>query len=128
MTVSRSALPSRHCARSRPIRQGASSVRRVVGSVHRDDAAVEASTVATQSSSIPTSAAVSSGLHDDEAMAACGCLGGTSRFTCRNTLPAVVQHKIAGTRFRAMKRDCSHSVSAGGGATPPTINRHFASA
>ena len=50
------------------------------------------------------------------------CFGGTSRLTWRKTPPrGSLSTKLRKAPSLAMKRDCSHKVPPGGGATPPTI-------
>jgi hypothetical protein len=73
------------------------------------------STVATQIEFEPDMLRVV-GLHDDETHLR------ASRFTWRKTPPrGSSRTKLHNAPSLAMKRDCSHKVSPGAGATPPTI-------
>src|SRR6201996_6301567 len=79
-------------------------------------------TVATQIEFEPDMGGVSSGSMMMKPICALGSLAGTSRLTCRKTPPrGSLRTKLRKEPSLAMKRDCSHRVSAGGGATPPTI-------
>ena len=79
-------------------------------------------TVATQMQLEPDMGGVSSGSMMMKPIWARGFLGGTSKFTWRKTPPrGSLSTKFLSVPSLAMKRDCSHSVSPGGGATPPTI-------
>ena len=80
------------------------------------------STVATQMQLEPDMGGVSSGSMMMKPIWAAGFFGGTSRFTCRKTPPrGSFSTKARSLPSLAMKRDCSHTVAPGGGATPPTI-------
>ncbi len=83
---------------------------------------VSSSTVATQIALEPDIGGVSSGSMMMKPICALGSFAGTMRLTWRNTPPrGSLSTKSRKAPSRAMKRDCSHSVSPGGGATPPTI-------
>ena len=80
------------------------------------------STVATQIALEPDIGGVSSGSMMMKPICARGSFGGTSRLTWRKTPPrGSLSTKLRNAPSLAMKRDCSHKVSPGGGATPPTI-------
>ena len=100
---------------------GASSESRVSGScIGRTP--VSSSTVATHRLFEPDIGGVSSGSMMMNPICASGCFGGTRRFTWRNTPPrGSFSTKRRSRPSPAMNRDCSHSVSPGGGATPPTM-------
>ena len=100
---------------------GASSIRWVSGSCIGSMPA-SSSTVATQIEFEPDMGGVSSGSMMMKPICALGSLAGTSRFTWRKTPPrGSLRTKLRKAPPLAMKRDCSHKVSPGGGATPPTI-------
>ena len=100
---------------------GASRTSRVSGSCI-GTMPVSSSTVATQMALEPDMGGVSAGSMMIQPMAAPGRFGGTRRLTWRNTPPrGSFSTKRRSASSRAMKRDCSHSVAPGGGATPPTI-------
>jgi hypothetical protein len=100
---------------------GASSIRWVSGSCIGSMQA-SSNTVATQIELEPDMGGVSSGSMMMKPICALGSLAGTSRFTWRKTPPrGSLRTKLRKAPSLAMKRDCSHKVSPGGGATPPTI-------
>src|SRR5271170_280822 len=119
-TWMRSALPSRQSATTSIKPPGASSVSRVWGScIGRMP--LSSKTVATQIEFDPDIGGVSSGSMMMKPIWARGSFGGTSRLKCRNTPPrGSLSRKFLKAPSFAMKRDCSHSVAPGGGATPPT--------
>ena len=83
---------------------------------------MSSSTVATHRLFEPDIGGVSSGSMMMNPICAAGCFGGTRRFTWRNTPPrGSFSTKLRSRASRAMNRDCSQSVSPGGGATPPTM-------
>jgi hypothetical protein len=80
------------------------------------------STVATQMQLEPDMGGVSSGSMMMKPICAAGFFGGTSRLTWRKTPPrGSFSTSARSPPSDAMKRDWSHSVSPGGGGTPPTI-------
>src|SRR3984957_4225357 len=82
---------------------------------------LSSTTVATQIEFDPDIGGVSSGSMMMKPIWARGFFGGTSRLKCRNTPPrGSLSRKFLKAPSFAMKRDCSHSVAPGGGATPPT--------
>ena len=83
---------------------------------------VSSSTVATQMEFEPDIGGVSAGSMMIQPIRAFASFGGTSRLTWRKTPPrGSLSTKLRSVSSRAMKRDCSQSVSPGGAATPPTI-------
>jgi len=82
--VIRSALPLRQNARARTRPPGASINSSVTGSV-MGTIPVSRTTVATQIELDPDIGGVSAGSMMIQPMCAAGCLGGTSRLTCRKT-------------------------------------------
>ncbi len=93
-----------------------------LGLLHRQKRPASSRTVATQMAFEPDMGGVSSGSMMMKPICAIGSLAGTSRFTCRKTPPrGSLRTKLRRAPSLAMKRDCSHRVSPGGGMTPPTI-------
>ena len=121
VTATSITAPSRQVARTSTSPPGASSRSRVSGSsIGRMP--VSRSTVATQIEFEPDIGGLSAGSMMRKPICARGSLGGTSRFTCRNTPPrGSFRTKLRRRSSAAMKSRCAQSVSPGGGATPPTI-------
>ena len=120
-TVIRCALPFAQSARTRTSPPGASSVSSVTGSTI-GMIPPSSNTVDTQMELDPDMGGVSSGSMMIKAASASGCLGGTSRFTCRNTPPrGSFRTKLRRVSSCAIHLRWSHRVAPGGGVTPPTI-------
>src|SRR5918993_1372485 len=112
-TVIRSALPPRHLAVTSTRPPGASRVRRVSGSC-MGRMPLSSSTVATQMELEPDMGGVSAGSMMIQPICARLSLGGTSRFTCRNTPPrGSLSMNWRKASSAAMKRDCCQRVSPG---------------